>query len=376
MPQSFRSSSADDDRPQSTIVAYPRGEVRMSDLAPGPLAELLCAEQTRCWIVGERVAVEAYLRQYPTLRTSGEAVLELIHNEIRLRRQSNESPSLQEYLERFPDHEAALCRQPVLSVTGLLPLTVPSSLPSQSAAALESSAEQPVALPERVSIPGYEILGELGRGGMGVVYKARHLKLGRLVALKMILHARHASAEEHERFRIEAETGARLQHPNVVQIHEVGEHEGLPFVSLEFCSGGSVAAQLNGMPQPPRRAAELIEILAGAVYAVYTILAGAVYAVHEAGVIHRDLKPANVLLAADGTPKITDFSLAKRLGEQGQTATGSIMGTPSYVVPEQTAGKTHDVGPRADVHALGAILYELLTGRPPFRGVRRWGVAG
>jgi WD40 repeat protein len=206
-------------------------------------------------------------------------------------------------------------------------------------------------------IPGYEVLGELGRGGMGVVYQARQVALNRVVALKMILSGAHAGAADVARFRAEAEAAARLQHPNIVQIYEVGQHQGLPYFSLEFCAGGSLAARLDGTPLPPRQAAELV-----------TVLAHAVHAAHLAGVVHRDLKPANVLLAADNTPKITDFGLAKRLDDAGgQTQSGTILGTPSYMAPEQAAGKSKAIGPAADVYALGAILYELLTGRPPFK---------
>jgi hypothetical protein len=216
-------------------------------------------------------------------------------------------------------------------------------------------------------VPGYQILGELGRGGMGVVYKARHVQLGRIVALKMILAGGHAGAQARARFRTEAEAVARLQHPHVVQIYDVGEHQGLPYLALEFCPSGSLAARLDGTPLPPQPAAALAETLARAVHAA-----------HQAGIIHRDLKPANVLLAADGTPKITDFGLAKRLDEAGgPTPSGAVLGTPSYMAPEQ-AGTTEaseqavavsrEVGPAADVYALGAILYELLTGRPPFKG--------
>jgi WD40 repeat protein len=206
-----------------------------------------------------------------------------------------------------------------------------------------------------VQIPGYEVLGELGRGGMGVVYKARQIGLDRVVALKMILAGGHAGEEELRRFQTEAEAVARLNHPNIVAIHEVGRSQGKPFLSLEFCPGGSLDRRLNGTPQSPPEAARLVATLAQAMQAA-----------HEQNVIHRDLKPANVLLTADGRPKITDFGLAKKLDEVGRTASGAIMGTPSYMAPEQ-AGGSKELGPACDVYALGAILYELLTGRPPFR---------
>jgi serine/threonine-protein kinase len=206
------------------------------------------------------------------------------------------------------------------------------------------------------SVPGYEILGELGRGGMGVVYQARQVKLNRLVALKMILAGGHAGAEELARFTTEAQAIARLQHPHIVQIHEVGEHHGRPFFSLEFCPGGSLEKKLAGTPLPPTEAAGLVEKLARAMHAA-----------HQKGVVHRDLKPANVLLAEGGTPKVTDFGLAKQLDEAGQTASGAVMGTPSYMAPEQARGMTSLFGPATDVYALGAVLYECLTGRPPFK---------
>jgi WD40 repeat protein/tRNA A-37 threonylcarbamoyl transferase component Bud32 len=207
-----------------------------------------------------------------------------------------------------------------------------------------------------VEVPGYEILGELGRGGMGVVYRARQVKANRLVALKMILAGGHASTADLRRFQAEAEAVAKLQHPNIVQVFEVGEHDGRPFFSLEYCTGGSLAHKLGGTPLTPAEAARLVEALARATQVA-----------HEARVVHRDLKPANVLLAADGTPKITDFGLARKLDEAGQTASGAVLGTPSYMAPEQAGGKAKEVGPGADVYALGAILYECLTGRPPFR---------
>jgi hypothetical protein len=206
-------------------------------------------------------------------------------------------------------------------------------------------------LPRRFG--GYELLAELGRGGFGVVYKARQVALKRVVALKMI----QAGADDLARFMVEAESVARLQHPNIIQIHEIGEHDGLPYFSLEFCAGGSLAQRLNGAPLPAAEAAQLIETLARAMHTA-----------HLQQVVHRDLKPANILLTADGRPKITDFGLAKKLDEGGgRTETGEVMGTPSYMAPEQAAGRLGEIGPATDVYALGALLYELLTGRAPFR---------
>jgi serine/threonine protein kinase len=247
-------------------------------------------------------------------------------------------------------------------------------------------------------VPGYEVLGVLGRGGMGVVYRARQVGLDRLVALKMILAGEHAGPEERARFRTEAEAVARLQDPHIVQIFEVGEHEGRPYLALEYADGGSLAPQVAGTPQPPRPAAQLVQTLARALHHA-----------HQRGILHRDLKPANILLQRATTnpthptneqpggrqrdpgtgthtpappdasdpcaswftclPKVTDFGLAKRLDRAGdQTQSGALLGTPSYMAPEQAAGQTRAIGPATDVYGLGATLYELLTGRPPHKG--------
>ena len=205
-------------------------------------------------------------------------------------------------------------------------------------------------------VPGYEILGELGRGGMGVVYKARQCRLNRVVALKMILAGDYAGPDAVERIMAEAEIVARLQHPNIVQIYAIGDCDGRPYVELEYVGGGSLADRLDGTPWPPRAAARLVESLALAMAEA-----------HRMGIIHRDLKPANILMTDDGTPKITDFGLAKSIeNNAGLTRTESILGSPRYMAPEQAEGHTREVGPAADVYALGTNLYELLTGRPPF----------
>jgi serine/threonine-protein kinase len=209
-----------------------------------------------------------------------------------------------------------------------------------------------------INVAGYQVIGELGRGGMGVVYKARQVGLNRWVALKMVLVGGHAGTAALTRFRAEAKAVALLHHPNIVQIYEVGEHENLPYFSLEFVDGGVLSDRVHRQAQPPREAAHLVETLARAMY----------YA-HHLGVIHRDLKPSNVLLTKDGMPKISDFGLAKaQESDSTQTKSGMILGTPSYMAPEQARGDVHSVGPAADIYALGAILYELLTGRPPFEG--------
>ena len=213
----------------------------------------------------------------------------------------------------------------------------------------------PVAL--NYEFDDYTLLEEIARGGMGVVYKARQKSLDRLVAIKMILTGRFASDAERQRFRNEAKAAARLDHPQIVPIYQVGEHDGRPYLCMKLVEGGSLAQQLTGKPMPVSQAARLVESLARTIH----------YA-HQHSLIHRDLKPANVLRSPDGTYLITDFGLAKVLdGPDGLTRTDQIVGTPNYMAPEQAWGGARDVTALADVYSLGAILYEMLTGRPPFR---------
>ncbi|MBY0230979.1 MAG: protein kinase, partial [Gemmataceae bacterium] len=228
------------------------------------------------------------------------------------------------------------------------------TLPFQPATGetLASSADDVPAAPD---IPGFSIEGVLGRGGVGVVYRALDQRLGRTVALKMLLAGGWATPEDRRRFRTEAEALAHVKHPGIVQVHASGEHEGRPWLCLEFCPGGSLAPRLRA-PMQPREAALLVEKLARAVHHA-----------HQAGIVHRDLKPGNVLFGEDGQPRVGDFGLARRLEDTLHTGTGSILGTPAYMAPEQARGDVRSISPATDVWALGIILYECLAGRPPFR---------
>ncbi|HMP02418.1 MAG TPA: serine/threonine-protein kinase [Gemmatales bacterium] len=224
-------------------------------------------------------------------------------------------------------------------------------------AQLSFDPNHPLLQRDGLEIPGFELLGEIGRGNMGVIYKARQTKLNRVVALKMILSGKHADSTQLKRFQTEAESVGRLHHPNIVQIYNVGEYEDQPYLVMEYIDGGSLDRKLRGRTLPAKQAAQLVQTLARAIQAA-----------HEQGIIHRDLKPGNILLTARGVPKITDFGLAKKLDEDMRaTATGTILGTPSYMAPEQARANKLPVSPATDVYGLGAILYELLTGRPPFK---------
>jgi serine/threonine protein kinase len=326
----------------------------MSVDARAELRAALRADQRERWRQGDRVLTEAYLAAYPALRGDDEGILDLLYNEVVQREARGESPPSAEYQQRFPQYGTQLER-----MFALHRAVFASALRGvrQATHAPEPGQAPAPPGPNPVQVADYEILEETGRGGMGVVYRARQLSLNRIVALKMILSGAQASPHELARFHVEAEAMASLQHPNIVQLYEAGEHDGCPYFTLEFVEGGSLNEKLLGTPQPPREAGRLVETLARAMHTA-----------HQRGIVHRDLKPANILLTADGVPKITDFGLAKRLEQNQQTQTGSIVGTPSYMAPEQALGNIREIGPLADVYALGVILYELLTGKPPFRG--------
>jgi WD40 repeat protein len=346
------------------------------ELEPAKVADLLCADQAERWRRGERVPAEAYLRLHPAVEADSPEAFELVFSELVLREHLGEAPALAEYQWRFPHFAERLERQ--LSVHRALAGEAVDEEGLVEERTWRGTGASPTPAPAPAP-PGYEILSELGRGGMGVVYKARHLALNRIVALKVLRDGALTEADDR-RFRREAEVVARLAHPNIVSIYEVGEWGRQPYLALEYVEGSSLREWLGGSPQAPRPAAELVEVLARAIHHA-----------HQQGVVHRDLSPGNVLLArpdvaaslqlADSAqapigklqtcrhvPKITDFGLAKHLTDADrQTRTGDVLGTPSYMAPEQAQGRAHDVSPATDVYALGAILYELLTGRPPFK---------
>ncbi len=265
------------------------------------------------------------------------------------------NPSVRERLDQLGDVGLPKSLSHAFSLTTTLPPEPDPGLGGTTQPALSSTELEPRPWPE---ITGYQIKGVLGVGGMGIVYKAHQEGLDRFVALKMIRAGAGARPQDFARFESEAKAVAAINHNNIIKIFAIGKQDGLPYFSLEYLPGGSLSEKIGGRPQPFDHAAHIVETLARAIHVA-----------HEHKVIHRDLKPGNVLFAADGTLKITDFGLVKRLeGDSNQTHSGSILGTPSYMAPEQARGENETVGPAADQYALGAILYDLLTGRPPFQG--------
>jgi serine/threonine-protein kinase len=331
-----------------------------------------CEEFERQWRSGLRPRIEFEVTSAPDCDQTA-LFDELLILEIELRREAAESPKPEEYVARFPDWRTRVAAVFAQSATasavkpagtvGAAGLGANPIFPAFRANFAEPRTTDFIPIDESGdtasigSIGDYELIEEIARGGMGVVYKARHRSLKRVVALKTILTGQMASAQERERFRREAELAANLDHPHIVPIYEVDEEQGHCFFSMKLVDGGSLSKQSRRCPWDPAAAARLISTLARAVHHA-----------HGQGFLHCDLKPSNVLLDRRGTPYLTDFGLARRTGaDSSLSGSGAILGTPSYMAPEQATGSRTSLGPATDVYGLGAILYELLTGRPPFR---------
>jgi serine/threonine protein kinase len=350
----------------------PGPDVREFLAGAGKLAQLaaaLAVDQRQRWQRGERIRAEDYLKGCPALAADTERALELVYGEFLLREELGEAPRADEYLERFPRYAARLRQQFSLHQALASAASHPPAPPSEAATVPAAPAPPGGVLADLPRVPGYEIVTELGRGGMGVVYLARQTQLNRLVAVKMILASGLAGEQELARFRTEAEAAAHLEHPRIVPIYEVGEHKGKHYFSMKLVEGGSLAQHMKKYVQDPKATATLMLAVARAIQ----------YA-HERGILHRDLKPANILVDREGRPAITDFGVAKKVGNtffdlstqdngdrpSGLTMQGEIVGTPSYMAPEQAAGKK-GLTTAVDIYSLGAILYEMLTGRPPYQ---------
>jgi eukaryotic-like serine/threonine-protein kinase len=296
----------------------------------------ICLAFEEEWRSGARPPIPAYLGGAAGDERAA-LLTELLLLDLDYRRRLGERPAADEYQTRFPDDGNL--------IAGVF----------QQALRLDLQAPPPGA---KVQYFGdYELLDEIARGGMGVVYKARQISLNRLVALKMVLAGPLAGNEAMKRFYLEAEAAAKLQHPNIVAIHEVGRHDGLPYFSMDYIEGSNLESMVREHPLPPQQAAHYVRTIAETIH----------YA-HQCGILHRDLKPSNVIIDRQDQPRITDFGLVKWLaGDSNLTATDQVLGTPTFMPPEQAAAKHSLIGPPSDVYSMGAILYDLLTGRPPFR---------
>jgi len=326
---------------------------------PERIVRVLRVDQRERSRLGQWVSAEAYLDRFRLVRDEPEQAVDLIFAEYLLREERGEQPLVEDYLGRFPRYADELRLQIELHQAIGGEREFPPTRDERSPGTLDRcKAELQPGAETFPMIPGYEIVSVLGWGGMGVVYRALQVDLQRPVAVKMVHAGAQASPHVLARLRVEAQAIGRLQHPNIVQIHEVGQHAGSPFLVLELVEGRSLGQWLEGTPRPAGQASELVETLARAMHSA-----------HCQGVVHRDLTPANVLLTAELTPKITDFGLAKLIigGGELRTQAGELLGTPSYMAPEQAASKQEAIGAATDVYALGAILYEMLSGRPPFK---------
>jgi serine/threonine-protein kinase len=340
----------------------------------GILGESAAREVLGVWLSNQEIPFRSLLLQAFRLRDEDLEALEMAARQLLKERQQAEVA-----LPDDVDRDSLYFELNELVRTGLgatslrAPKTVahlpdsasepPVALPAKPGFALTSSSSSVQLDPNRqgvlpLNLPGYQPVRLIGRGGMGIVYEARQVSLDRSVAVKMLLPGRPISGEDLERFRTEALAVARLRHPNIVQIYEVGEHQGHPFFAMELVTGITLEQRIRGGALPPGSAARLL-----------LKIAMAVHFAHCQGVVHRDLKPSNILLEAGKAPKITDFGLAKLVDtHQELTRTGAVLGTPSYMAPEQANGLIHLIGPVTDVYALGAVLYEMLTGKPPHTG--------
>ena len=316
---------------------------------PGTQLLRACAELETCLRAGEACGAERWLTALPGLAADTDLVVELIYAEFKTREELGRQLPPGEWAARFPQWWERLRR--LFLIDDLL------GQGTEPARTFSPPGCPPGDEPRTMG-GSYLLLERIGQGGMGVVYKANQVSLRRVVALKVLRAGALATAHDLARFHTEAEAVARLRHPNIVQVFEAGERDGQRYLALEYMEGGDLRRKLAGSPLPAASAAALLEPLARAVHHA-----------HEAGIIHRDLKPANVLLDADGIPKVTDFGLAKRVDESaGLTGSDHPLGTPSYMAPEQAQSQSAEIGPHTDVYALGAILYECLTGRAPFLG--------
>ncbi len=323
-----------------------------SSLSQAEQADRACNRFEDAWLAGSRPRIADFLAAVPPAEQP-ELLRGLLALDLHYRRRLGETPTLDDYRAQYPAQDFS----PLADLFATASQPTPSGLADATAPSASSTPSPGGKAPRIRRLGDYELLEEIARGGMGVVYKARQISLNRIVAVKMILAGNLATKADHDRFHCEAQAAALLDHANILPVFEVGEHEGQHYFSMGYVDGQSLAARLAEGPLPPREAAELAATVAEAVdYA------------HRQGVVHRDIKPSNILIDGKGRPRVTDFGLAKRLdGGSELTTTGQVLGTPSYMAPEQAAGQIKAVGPAADVYSLGALLYAALTGRPPFQ---------
>jgi serine/threonine-protein kinase len=322
------------------------------------------AEHRAQWEAGNRVPIEVFIAGHSEIQIDADFMIDLIYGELLLREELGETISWEEYFQRFPLYMDELRRQQLIDqmMQGFSPSTGQSTVPEPptnrtNQDTVELDLTGPPTFPK---VRGYEIHGVLGEGSHGIVYLAQQLSLGKQVALKMLRDEAAYRLEYRDLLQRDAKVLAALDHPNIVRVIDFGISDGRPFYSMDYVKGYSLEKRLQAGPLIAREAAQLVKTLAHALHAV-----------HQKGIVHRDLKPANILLAEDGTPRVADFGLAKRLDAESLNGGGQLIGNITHMAPEQTTGNTRDVGPAADTWALGVMLYELIAGRLPFRG-KNW----